>query len=137
VAEGPLGGGCLCGAVRFTLHGELRDVVICHCRECLRWHGGPGAYTSLPEEALELTGADALRFVPSPASDAGAERGFCRACGSSLIWRAPGRGTVSVAAGALDQPTGLRTTGHIYDDQRADWEHVDELPRAPGSTTGY
>ncbi len=72
-----------------------------------------------------------LRWRPSPASDARAERGFCAECGSSLFWRAPERPTVSVAAGTLDGPTGLRTIGHIYDDQRADWEHVDDLPRRP------
>ena len=28
-------GGCLCGAVRYELVGPLRDVVNCHCSECL------------------------------------------------------------------------------------------------------
>ena len=32
-------GGCLCGAVRYQVHGPLRDVLICHCVECRRWHG--------------------------------------------------------------------------------------------------
>jgi hypothetical protein len=129
-------GGCLCGAVRFTLHGPLRDVVVCHCRECRRWHGGAGAYTSLPKEALELTEQRGLRFVPSPASDAQADRGFCAECGSSLFWRAPGRPSISVTAGALDGDTGLVTEQHIYDAQRADWEHVDDLPRIPGDMAG-
>jgi hypothetical protein len=126
-------GGCLCGAVRFELVGPLRDVLVCHCVECRRWHGGAGAYTSVPRDALELVEARGLRFVPSPASDAGAERGFCGECGSSLFWRAPGRATVSVTAGSVDGPTGIRTAGHIYDAQRADWEHVDDLPRCAGS----
>jgi hypothetical protein len=95
---------------------------VCHCGECRRWHGGPGYYTSLPREAFELLDDRALRFVPSPESVTHAERGFCTECGSSLIWRAPDRPTVSVAAGALDGPTGLVTHGHIYEDARADWE---------------
>jgi hypothetical protein len=76
----------------------------------------------VPKEALELTEARGLRYVPSPQSDAGADRGFCAECGSSLFWRAPARPTISVAAGALDGTTGLATEGHIYEAQRADWE---------------
>jgi hypothetical protein len=125
-------GGCLCGAVRYVAYGPLRDVLVCHCRDCLRFHGGPGHYSAVPRTALELTDERGLRWRPTPSSDASAERGFCAECGSSLFWRAPARATVSIAAGTLDGPTGLRTTGHIYDAQRGDWEHVDDLPREAG-----
>jgi hypothetical protein len=132
--DGRFPGGCLCGAVRYSLRGPLRDVIVCHCVECRRWHGGPGYYTSVPLDDLELVEDRGLRFVPSPASSTSADRGFCAECGSSLFWRAPARTTISVTAGSLDGPTGTRTLGHIYDGQRADWEHVDDLPRRPGST---
>jgi hypothetical protein len=126
-------GGCLCGAVRYVARGPLRDVLVCHCVDCQRFHGGPGAYTALLETDLELVAEQGLRWRVSPESDAAAERGFCCECGSSLFWRAPARTTISVAAGTLDGPTGLRTIGHIYDGQRGDWEHVDGLPRRTGS----
>ena len=61
----------------------------------------------------------------------GGERGFCATCGSSLFWSALERPTISVAAGTLDGATGLSTIGHIWDEQRADWETLDDLPRAP------
>lgn len=126
-------GGCLCGAVRYAAAGPLRDVLVCHCVDCLRFHGGPGYYSSLPKSDLELVEQRGLRWRATPTSDAAAERGFCAECGSSLFWRAPARATISVTAGTLDGPTGLRTSGHIYDAQRPDWEHVDDLPRRPGS----
>jgi hypothetical protein len=127
-------GGCLCGAVRYVARGPLRDVLICHCVDCRRFHGGPGAYTALPKDDLELVADWGLRWRTSTESDAAADRGFCGECGSSLFWRAPARTTISVAAGTLDGPSGLRTIGHIYDAQRADWEHVDDLPRRPGAS---
>jgi hypothetical protein len=127
-------GGCLCGAVRYVAYGPLRDVLVCHCVDCLRFHGGPGYYTSVAKADLELVVERGLHWRATPTSDAEAERGFCAACGSSLFWRAPARATISVTAGTLDGPTGIHTSGHIYDAQRADWEHVDDLPRRAGST---
>lgn len=117
-------GGCLCGAVRYTLAGPLREILVCHCGECRRWHGGPGAYTAVPRGALrfEGDGEAALRWIESPASETGASRAFCAECGSSLFWRAPGRPTISIAAGSLDQPTGLRVGGHIHTASAADYE---------------
>jgi hypothetical protein len=124
-------GGCLCGAVGFEVHGALRDVVICHCRECRRWHGHVGAYTSANRDDLVLTGADELRWIESPDSDAGARRGFCGVCGSSLFWEVPERGTVSIAAGTLHEPTGLRVSAHEYVSQAGDYYELadDGIPR--------
>jgi hypothetical protein len=126
-------GRCLCGAVRYRVDGPLRDVLICHCEECRRWHGHAPAYTSADRSALVLLSSGELRWVDSPRSDAGARRGFCGACGSSLFWDAPGRDTISIAAGTLDGPTGLRVVAHEYVSQAADYDALadDGLPRHP------
>jgi len=42
-------------------------------------------------------------------------------CGASVFWRAAGRGTVSIAAGTLDPPTGLTTIAQIYVAARGDY----------------
>jgi hypothetical protein len=112
-------GRCLCGAVRFEVEGPLRDVSVCHCVECRRWHGGPGAYTAAPQAALRIDGV--VRWIDSPESDANARRGFCGDCGSSLFWDAPDRDTISIAAGSLEPPTGLETVKHIYTDDASDY----------------
>ena len=52
-------------------------------------------------------------------------RGFCGECGASLFWRAHGRATISIAAGTLDQPTGLKTVAHIYTRDHADYYEID------------
>jgi hypothetical protein len=124
-------GGCLCGAVRYEVRGPLRDVLICHCRECRRWHGHAAAYTAAQRADLVFRRDGALRWIDSPRSDAGARRGFCTECGSSLFWDAPGRETVSIAAGSLDETTGLHTTGHWFVSQAADYYELPEdgLPR--------
>ena len=50
----PTTGRCLCGSVRFEIDGPLRDVSLCHCVECRRWHGHVCAMTSAPRERLRF-----------------------------------------------------------------------------------
>jgi hypothetical protein len=118
-------GRCLCGAVRYEIDGQLRDVSVCHCVECRRWHGHVGAYTAAPRDALRMVADGGLRWIDSPESDAHARRGFCGECGSSLFWDAPDRATISIAAGTLDAPTGLKTIDHIYTESASDYYELD------------
>ena len=126
-------GSCLCGAVAFEVLGPLRDVINCHCGQCRRTHGAAGAYTNVNESDLHLTETRGLKWYRSSTE---ARRGFCDQCGASLFWDRIGHETISIAAGALDQPTGLKTAMHIYTDDQADfYELTDTLPRYPGSQT--
>jgi hypothetical protein len=124
-------GRCLCGAVRYRVDGGLRDVLICHCEECRRWHGHVSACTAAKREDLVFIEQRGLRWIGSPRSDAGARRGFCGECGSSLFWDPPGRPTISIAAGTLDDPTGLRVAAHWYVSQAGDYYELpaDGTPR--------
>lgn len=123
-------GRCLCGAVSYEVRGPLRDVLICHCVECRRWHGHVSATTAARKGDLVLVEQRGLRWIQSPRSDARARRGFCGECGSSLFWDPPGRETVSIAAGTLDGQTGLRLASHWYVSQAADYYELpdDGLP---------
>ena len=113
-------GGCLCGGVRYQVSGPLRDVVWCHCGRCLRTHGHAAAYSACAHADLALVREETLRWYE--ADDRA--RGFCSRCGGSLFWRAEGRDTISIAAGTLDRPTGLRTVAHIYTRDHADYYEI-------------
>jgi hypothetical protein len=115
-------GQCLCGAVRFETKGALRGVSICHCKMCRRWHGHTGAYTNVPKTALSFTESRGLAWYHT--SDL-ARRGFCRECGSCLFWEAFDRDSLSIAAGTLDDPTGLATTLQIYTEDKGDYYELD------------
>ncbi len=117
----PLPGGCLCGAVRFTVSERPLGVVDCHCSQCRRFHGHTGAYITIPRTAVALERADTLVWYRSSAE---AERGFCGRCGSSLFWRGDGLELMDVAAGALDQPTGLTTVRHIHTASKPDYYEI-------------
>ena len=133
MAETRATGRCLCGAVTYEVRGPLRDVVVCHCVECRRWTGFAGAFAATRVDDLVIGATEALRWIDSPESNRYARRGFCSVCGSSLFWQAPGGERVSIAAGTLAGPTGLRVAAHIYTHQASDWNEVPEdgLPRDP------
>jgi hypothetical protein len=103
-------GGCLCGAVSYEVTGPLRDVVVCHCSRCRRTHGHVAAYAACAASDLGLLQERTLRWYEAD----GGSRGFCAECGASIFWRAPGRETISIAAGTLREPTGLRTVAQIH-----------------------
>ena len=115
-------GGCLCGAVRYEATGALRDVVVCHCRMCRKVHGHIGAYTASARDALRLVEARGLKWYRSSAQ---ARRGFCSECGATLFWDGDGRDTMSIAAGTLDEPTGLATALQIHVASAGDYYAVD------------
>lgn len=115
-------GSCLCGAVRYEVTGPLRDVVVCHCAMCRKSHGHVGAYAAAPRNALRFIEARGLKWYGS--SDI-ARRGFCSECGGTLFWDASARDVISIAAGTLDAPTGLRTVLQIHVGNAGDYYDVD------------
>jgi hypothetical protein len=124
-------GGCLCGKVRFEVFGELLDVINCHCSKCRRFHGNVSAYTATRRENLVMTCEDGLKWYRSIQDETpDVHRGFCKECGSSLFWDPRGKKNISIAAGALDPPTRLQTTRHVWVDQKGDYyEITDALPQ--------
>jgi hypothetical protein len=124
-------GGCLCGAVRYRVSGQLRGIVNCHCSKCRRFHGHYGAYTSVACEHLEFTEKRGLKWFASITDETpNVHRGFCSECGASLFWHPRDRDTISIAAGSLDEPAGVRTIGHVWTSQIGDYYAIsDDLPR--------
>jgi hypothetical protein len=122
-----LKGSCLCGAVSFELTGELRPPFACHCTQCRKTSGHYWSSTNVPRGNLTFSRDDGLKWYQS--SDH-ARRGFCGTCGSSLFWDMPKLDVISVAACALESPTGLRMARHIFVADKGDYYDIaDGLPQ--------
>ena len=128
-------GGCLCEGVRYRVTGEMSDITLCHCSQCARTSGHIFASADCAAHALSWEESRTLRWYRSSEK---AERGFCSNCGGNLFWRAIGGDVISVSAGTLDRPTGLRLKHHIYCGSHADYDEIcDRLPRyAAGTEAG-
>ncbi len=122
-------GGCLCGAVRYEVHGSLRPIVACHCTQCRRTTGHFLAATAARRADFRLLEQTGLRwYVSSPE----ARRGFCAQCGSTLFWEGAGRDYLSIAAGTLDDSSGLGIACHIFvADKGAYYQITDRAPQVP------
>ena len=103
-------GGCLCGAVRFSIQGALREITICHCAMCRRASTSVGAYTACAPDAIAISGAKLRWYRSSPI----ARRGFCGKCGSQLFWEPSHGDHLSVSVGSLDDASTLPIGKHIF-----------------------
>jgi hypothetical protein len=124
-------GGCLCGEVKFEIHGELLSILNCHCSKCRRFNGHIGAYTATHRENLIITCNNGLKWYRSILDEtADVYRGFCKECGSSLFWDPRESDNISITAGSIDEPTNLKTSHHVWVSQKGDYYEIDDdLPQ--------
>ena len=123
-AEAVKTGSCLCGGVQYRLHGNLREVINCFCGQCQKTSGHHFAATRVSNSDFELVNDQTLTWYRS--SDQ-AERGFCNRCGGNLFWRRHEDEGISVTAGTLDHPTGLKTGSNIFTEDASDYQIIPDL----------
>ena len=111
-----LKGSCLCGDITFETEAEPQGASMCHCSQCRKQSGGIWSSAYVADSDLTITGS-VLWFAASPS----AKRGSCARCGSFLFWKAHDEDTTSFALGAVDGPTGLELTKHIFVRDKGDY----------------
>lgn len=119
-------GGCLCGAVRFEIELPSKWCAHCHCSMCRRAHGaGYVTWVGMQSERFRLlAGRDDLQWYES---SPGARRGFCRRCGSSMLFESTRwSGETHVALGCIDGPIDRAPQAHAFFDSHVDWLPIDE-----------
>jgi len=108
-------GGCLCGAVRYTIETEKMELGACSCEQCRRHTGSLLVSLDGTAETVRFTKGEPAVYT----SSSWAERGFCRDCGSTLFYRVTAgksAGYTSVAAGTLDSLDGLAVSHEVFSD---------------------
>lgn len=119
-------GGCLCGAVRYALHGDPLYSANCHCRSCQKAVGaGFVTWTAVKHENFEVTKGEFTYCETSP----GMHRGFCGKCGSSLGGRGDDWDDTFVTTASLDDPTMAKPVTNVYLDHQQPWVIIDDTLR--------
>jgi hypothetical protein len=111
---GPMQGGCLCGAVRFTASLKDREVGACHCSMCRRWTGGPFMVIDCGD-TVKVENESNLGVYRS---SEWAERCFCKKCGSVLFYRLVQNGNCYASAEAFDDRAGYALTSQVFIDEK-------------------
>ncbi len=119
-------GGCLCGAVRFSVKLPSKWCAHCHCTLCRRAHGaGYVTWVGFGDSHFRLDqGEEDLRWFSS-SSDA--ERGFCSRCGSTMLFRsARWAGEMHVALASIEGPIDRKPQANVFHDTRVEWMPLDD-----------
>jgi len=122
-----LEGGCLCGAVRYTVNSEPVVTLHCHCSDCRKATGAPfSTWAVFPRMALNWPQREPRR-VPH----ADRLRLFCPDCGTPIgMLPTEDAAIIAITAGTLDRPETLKPVCHTWVEDQLPWVHTsDGLPR--------
>jgi hypothetical protein len=105
-------GGCLCGAVRYRVCGEARNLCYCHCRSCRLAAGAHCvAWATFETSRFQLLRGALSQVRSSPP----VLRSFCGACGTAIgYWNEARPREQDVALATLDDAKGLAPGYHIW-----------------------
>ncbi len=123
-------GSCLCGAITIKLAQIVGNSDACHCRECRKWTGHFLASVDVKREAISIIGEEHLNWYQSSEK---VRRGFCRHCGSSLLFDPLDKKKhdwLAIALGCFDGDTGITLEKHIFVAEKGDYYQIsDNLPQ--------
>jgi hypothetical protein len=118
-------GGCLCGALRYTVKAEPALIGVCHCRDCQKFTGSAFSFlVAVPRAGLEIEGSSKT-YEKTGDSGHAISRRFCPECGSSIAEEAFTRpGLILLNAGTLDDPSQFTPTLEVYCGRELPWARL-------------
>lgn len=122
-------GSCLCGGIHYEIHGEIGDVIQCHCQRCRKANGTAFATNApIKKEDFKIVQGEQLlkQFQSTPTT----VRCFCSECASPIISiKTETPDTYRLRIGTLDTPLEHKPTMHIFTASKAEWDTIcDGLP---------
>ena len=105
IPKPPYSGGCLCGAVRYSLNARPQTLTACHCDACKKLSGGTNLLVlTAPREAFTHTG-EVQRYRRTADSGRQSDVVRCATCGTRLWHEPQAFPVVTLTIGTLDDPS--------------------------------
>jgi hypothetical protein len=122
-----LSGGCLCGAVRFTIAADAPlGARLCWCRVCQYLGAGSGTANAVFRKQDVSVSGPMSEYVSVAESGSVMHRRFCSQCGTSLFSEAePRPHQIVVRVGALDDPEVGKPNAIIWANEAPSWACFD------------
>ncbi len=123
-------GSCLCGNIQFEVSGEFEEFYFCHCKSCRKDTGSAHAANlfSSTAELKWLKGEEDVRTYNH--NNSGHIKSFCPVCSSALPNLQMNGKLLVVPAGSLDTELEIVPSGHIFLQEKANWDsNLEKVPR--------
>jgi hypothetical protein len=117
-------GGCLCGAVRYTLAWPPQALVVCHCSDCQKQAGSAFSVVGVSARGDIAVTGELTTFAHPGSSGQTVSRKFCGQCGSPVLTDTPAaaeQGIVFFKAGTLDRTDDLAPSLHYWTRSAQPW----------------
>ena len=123
---------CLCGGIQFELLAPLKEINVCHCKQCQRAQGAAFAAISQVQcQDLKMVQGEALlqEYYATPNK----KRVFCRQCGSPIFSaRLDKPDVVRFRVGLINETIDAPVVSHAYCDANPAWHVIgDDAPQYP------
>lgn len=125
-------GGCLCGAVRYTIEGDPLFSGRCYCEDCRKTSGtGHNAVLAVPDNIVSIKGK-LTDYTKNGGSGQPITRRFCPTCGSRISGSASVMpGITMITASSLDDPEKFVSQMSVYCSRAPSWD------RPPAGTPSF
>jgi len=110
-------GGCLCGAIRYRVHGKPLRVTACHCTFCQRRTGGAfSIHAWFDEKDLELADTGLATYEQrSDESNNWLRLHFCGRCATTVMLTLEKNPDLRlITGGTLDDPNSIEIDTHVW-----------------------
>ncbi|HEV7345138.1 MAG TPA: GFA family protein [Devosia sp.] len=116
-------GSCLCGAVTFTVRGQLPAASACHCTRCRKATGHYEAGVDVKKSDVSIQGIENITWYYSSGK---VRRGFCCVGGSPLFFDPPAADWIGLMLGTFDGPTGTKISSHVFVKNKGDYYTISD-----------
>jgi len=122
-----LQGGCLCGAIRYSVSADVTELRACHCTSCQKVSGAGGTVNALlATKDFKLEKGTLKRYTTKADSGRVLHRYFCGDCGSAIYSQrdiSPER--IVLRAGTIENAPPMKLTAHIWTRSKRPWSYID------------
>lgn len=116
-----LTGGCLCGAVKFSLEDRFKSFYLCHCKQCKQLTGSAFAANVITDKDNITWHSGQDRVSIYEHSSRVFSKSFCQACGSALPYINKAGTSLVVPAGSLNELPGIKPQENIFASEESLW----------------
>jgi hypothetical protein len=123
--QNQVNGSCLCGTVQFVAALPSKWCAHCHCTLCRKAHGaGYVTWVGFETDQVNfINGKEKLKWYESTP---GAQRGFCKQCGSTLFFKSKRwAGELHITLACLDEAIDRQPQANVFFDQHVNWMSID------------